>query len=537
MKKARLLLLLIFSSCLGLIAQTGTVINGSVVDSVNKTPLPFVALFFEGSSQGDISNSGGKFEIIASSDVVRDRYLKVMFTGYKTQKIKLNADSLQTLKIYLPPISIVEEDVPILEVIRKMGDDGRNPFPYYLYQLINMVVDDNIPLGNRETNKFDLIKIQEFPAHNHLEGVRLRLSAASNARLHPNLFGKVSVGYGFKDKQLKYRGELAWSFVKKAYHENEFPRNNLRLVHEYDIFSPGENNPRSLNDFLLLSYRRSKGAMMYRKFTELNYEKETLYGLSYQVWGRISEIESASDLTFSAVDKTKYANPMPALKSKNVGLSLRFWPQEAYIQSKRNRTPFSLTNPLFFLSHTVGENSIYGGNHIYHKTEFSLQRRIGLGNHGFIDFVGDYQKVWTKAPFPLLLYPNANRGFFVDNKSFFLVKAMEFINDEQYSIKATYVADNLMLARVPLFKKLGFRELFIIRGVHGKLSNKNMPDKENGLFILPEQTIKMNNTPYMEGVVGITNILGILRVEYIHRLTYRNHPDVLKYGFRMDATF
>ena len=41
----------------------------------------------------------------------------------------------------------------------------------------------------------------------------------------------------------------------------------------------------------------------------------------------------------------------------------------------------------------------------------------------------------------------------------------------------------------------------------------------------------------MEGVIGITNILGVLRVEYIHRLTYRNHPDVLKYGFRLDATF
>lgn len=47
----------------------------------------------------------------------------------------------------------------------------------------------------------------------------------------------------------------------------------------------------------------------------------------------------------------------------------------------------------------------------------------------------------------------------------------------------------------------------------------------------------MNNTPYMEGVIGITNILGVLRVEYIHRLTYCNHPDVLKYGFRLDATF
>ena len=41
----------------------------------------------------------------------------------------------------------------------------------------------------------------------------------------------------------------------------------------------------------------------------------------------------------------------------------------------------------------------------------------------------------------------------------------------------------------------------------------------------------------MEGVVGITNILGVLRVEYVHRLTYRDHPEALKYGIRFDATF
>ena len=77
----------------------------------------------------------------------------------------------------------------------------------------------------------------------------------------------------------------------------------------------------------------------------------------------------------------------------------------------------------------------------------------------------------------------------------------------------------------------------MLRGVWGKLSNKNIPSMNNGLFVLPPQTIKMNNTPYMEAVVGITNILGILRVEYIHRLTYRDHPGVLKQGFRLDATF
>ena len=536
MKKTTLIVSLLIS-CLSLIAQSEVVVKGVVVDSVNKTPLPFVALFFEGTSQGDITNSGGEFKITTSVDVITNRQLKVMFTGYTTQQIDLDFNNQLPIKIYLSPITKKEDDVAVLEVIRKMGDEGRKPYLLYLYELINMVIDDYIPLGNRESNKVDLYNVQQFPAYNHLEGVRLRLSAATNTRLHPQLFGKTSIGYGFKDKKLKYRGELAWAFNEKAYDENEFPRNNLKLIHDYNIFSPGENNPRSPNNFLLLSYRRSLGTMTYRRFTELNYEKETLYGLSYMLWARMSEIKSASELTYLAIDRNMYPTSLAALKSKDVGIALRFWPHEAYIQNKRNRSPFSLSYPLFFLSHTVGENSIFGGNDVYHKTEFSLQRRFILGDYGFIDFVGDYQKIWTKAPFPLLLFPNANNLFFVDNKAFFLPRAMEFINDEQYTLKATYVANKLLLYRIPLLNKLGFRELFILRGVQGNLSNKNIPTTDNGLFMLPAQTITMTKKPYVEGVIGITNILGVLRVEYIHRLTYRNHPDVLKYGFRFDATF
>lgn len=534
--KRTTLLLLILSSCLVLTAQTGISVKGVVLDALNGTPLPHVTLFFEGTSQGDLTNSGGEFTIDTSEDVVREKYLKIMFTGYQTQKIKLGVDSLYSLRIYLAPVSYSDE-APIMELIGVLGNKELNPLLYYLHKLTNIVLDDNLPLGNPKTNKFDLYRIQEIPTYNHLEGFRLKLSMATNARLHPYLFAKGYAGYGFKDGKWKYRGELAWSFDEKAYHDDEFPRNSIRLIHENDIFSPGGKHPRLPNNFLLYSHSRSRDAMTYRKFTEVNYEKETLYGLSYQLWGRVSEIRSASKLTYSAVDVGRYIEPMSSLKSKNAGLSFLYYPKEAYIQKKRNRALVSYTEPLFMLSHTVGENSSFGGNELYHKTELSFQKRLHAGNYGNIDLVADYQRIWTKAPFPLLLYPNANRGFFVDNKAFFLVRALDFINDEQYSIRATYIADNLLLSRVPFFKLLGFKELFILRGFHGNLSSKNIPTKDNGLFVLPQQTITMNSTPYIEGVVGATNILGILRVEYIRRFTYRSHPEVLKHGVRLEATF
>ena len=63
MKKITIILLLL-NSCLGLMAQTGIVVNGVVLDAVNETPMPYVSLFFEGTAHGDLTNSGGKFKIV-----------------------------------------------------------------------------------------------------------------------------------------------------------------------------------------------------------------------------------------------------------------------------------------------------------------------------------------------------------------------------------------------------------------------------------------------------------------------------------------
>ena len=138
MKKSTLITFII-CSCLGLSAQTGIFIKGTVLDAVAKTPLPYVALFFEGSSHGDITNSGGQFTINTTSDVVQERRLKVMFTGYETQEIKFNEESnLNSIKIYLVPIAH-KNDIALLEAVRIMGDEGRNPLPYYLYTITNLV--------------------------------------------------------------------------------------------------------------------------------------------------------------------------------------------------------------------------------------------------------------------------------------------------------------------------------------------------------------------------------------------------------------
>ena len=111
---------------------------------------------------------------------------------------------------------------------------------------------------------------------------------------------------------------------------------------------------------------------------------------------------------------------------------------------------------------------------------------------------------------------------------------MEFISDEYASWDVTYFMNGLILNRLPLIKKLKWREVFSFRGMWGNLTDKNNPYSEGneGLYQFPEGSYTLGNTPYMEVGVGIENIFKFLRLDYVWRLTYRDHPGIQTKGVR-----
>ena len=113
------------------------------------------------------------------------------------------------------------------------------------------------------------------------------------------------------------------------------------------------------------------------------------------------------------------------------------------------------------------------------------------------------------------------------------MNAMEFMNDEYASLDVTYYLNGLLFNRIPLLKKLKWREVLSCRGLYGNLSDKNNPAFQQDLFRFPAGSTTMGHTPYVEAGVGIENIFKVLRVDYVWRLTYRNLPDVDKSGLRI----
>ncbi len=54
-----------------------------------------------------------------------------------------------------------------------------------------------------------------------------------------------------------------------------------------------------------------------------------------------------------------------------------------------------------------------------------------------------------------------------------------------------------------------------------------------GLYDFPEGSYTMGKDPYMEVGVGVENILKFIRIDYVWRLNYLDHPNIDKRGIRI----
>lgn len=505
------------------------VIKGNVIDSKYHTPVPYSAVYIQGTRYGDVTNNVGEFSLFVP-DSLNSAELVVAREGYKPKFIIVINITDTDFTVLIEPDDFEER----LKMLQDSLAGRQGGFSSILNKVAGFVKDDWIPIGNSETNKFDFGRVQTIPTYNPIEMVRLRAGFASNSRLSPNLFFKGYGAYGFGDQKFKYRGEVAYSFDKKAYHDGEFPKNNINLLYENDLYSPGGIHPRSPNDLLLITYRRSNNESVYRNFAEVNFDREYKNGIAYTAWLRTSRMVPQGELEFRYFDGDKsYIDK--SFSTSEVGLQLRYSVREAYIQQKRKRRPIEMSSPVFFLSHSIGKSEYLGRETTHHRTEFSAQKRFILGSIAHLDVVGDVMKVWNSVPFPLLVYPNQTNRFNVENNSFFLNRSMEFVADEQVKIRTTFVGDDLIFAKIPFINQFHIRELISLRASHGRLSDRNLPGSAF-LYNFPSVSNEYGSVPYIEGSIGITNILGLLRVEYVHRFTYRDHPDALLGRVRFDIT-
>ena len=145
---------------------------------------------------------------------------------------------------------------------------------------------------------------------------------------------------------------------------------------------------------------------------------------------------------------------------------------------------------------------------------------------------------WDKVPYPLLIMPAANLSYIVQKETFNMINNMEFLNDRYASLDMSWDLNGKIFNRIPLLKKLKWREYIGVKTLWGKLTDKNNPmlpinAGDTQLWAFPEGSYVMDpKRPYVEWVAGIHNIFKIVHVEFVHRCNYTSLPTAKKNGIR-----
>ena len=409
------------------------------------------------------------------------------------------------------------------------------PVFYVTEKVVSTLVSGYIPTNKDPLkNKFEFGPMNSTISGNSIEGVRFRVGGTTTPSLNRNWFFDGYMAYGTKDEKLKYDALVEYSFNDRKEFRKEFPMHSIRLEYMYDINKLGQQYMYTSKDNVLLTIRRQKDTRAtYLRQAEMTYTREHYNGISYNAVLRNHREYATEYAAFNRINTDGTVAPRNHYDMTELELKFRYGKDEKFYQTRNLRIPITYDALIFNFSHVMAKKGWLGSSYDYHRTDIGIQKRFWFSAFGYVDLITKAGKVWSKVPYPLLILPNANLSYTIQPEAYTNMNAMEFINDEYASWDLTYYMNGNLLNRLPLIKKLKAREVFCFRGLWGHLTDKNNPaNGGNGLYLFPKGSYTMGKTPYMEASVGVENIFKFLRIDYVWRLNYRDHPGVQTKGVR-----
>ena len=469
------------------------------------------------------------------TDYSFDELPKVLFKG--KAKVRHDIDAMNRDEAYwnkYRQVDLTKSESSMDSFIHRM--ENSKGFKWIILG-VKALMENYVEIGSGpggKKSKFDLGPINTYLSKNYVDGIRLRLAGRTMAALNPHFFWNGYAAYGTKSNDWYTGHVFTYSLNKKKNSPFEFPMRNITFEVSRDIMSPSDDNLEHNKDNIFMTFRAATQDEMFLYHRQrLAFTYETDWGLRFNTGIRWQSNRTAGNLHYFTLD----GNEVKKIRMTDINVGINYNPGVTYVNTKQQRLPINLDSPEIGISHTMGFKGFMGGQYHSNITKVSVYKRQWLGSFGYLDFHAVGQAQWNKVPFPMLILPPVNLSYFESEASVSLMRDWEFLNDRQVFASLSWDMNGKLLNRIPLIKKLKWREYFAVKGVWGNLTDKNNPylEKNQGdteLFKFPSKSHVMNNTPYWECVAGVHNIFKFFAVEYVRRLTYLNNENISKWGIR-----
>ncbi len=374
--------------------------------------------------------------------------------------------------------------------------------------------------GYKSIGNYEIGPWYNWISTNAWEGVRLRFDLGTTPGFHKKLYLHGYAAYGFGDQKLKGKFEA-------FYLPQKHPRTYFYagILHDLDN---GQNyyDEVSLDNIFTFAIRKKGVPVKFLQvdMQQLEFYKSTYNGFSVTVNALRKIYEPLKNLPGKENFKPGAGN---ALNNFETSVKFRFAYLEKFLEGNYYRVSLGSDFPIAEAKISKGFSGVLNSNYNYWKMQASISDNIKVAPYGTI-YVNAYGgKIFGTLPYLLLEAHPGNEIYYYNKYAFNLMNRFEYISDKYAGINIEHNIGNGLFKYIGLTRRLKFRQFYTAKFLWGSLSNAN-----KALNFVQDHPFKsLDGSMYSEVGTGVDNILKVLRIDALWRLSPRPLPKgVNKFG-------
>lgn len=409
------------------------------------------------------------------------------------------------------PDSLSNHEVAIYRMADALRNDPKQQFKDKLFSTLGTgayYIHDKVYLG----------PIGTLVSLNHIEGARFRVGFRTQEGFSKNVGLYGHVAYGTRDKQFKGGFGLKYLWNTRPYAKTE-----VHTESDYNAIAQWYDEIDA--DGFINSLLRKNVPYNQTYQTQLTLSHDQQMGANCFVKGGLAyrTISPSFDFNYPNPDFIGYditpQEPRAAHRIfvSQASVALRFAWHERSRLFDYERLPTGSKFPTMSLIYTQGFR-FAGADFVFQKLNIEIFHTTLLTPKAALIWNLDAGKIYGTLPSLLLQVPRGNNTYVMSRYVFNTMQPYEFAADHYVSLQSRLAMGGMLLDRVPLMQKLGWRERLTFNAFWGDLSLKNRDFNKAQMLIAP------NNSPFMEAGIGVENIFHLFSIDYIKRLNYLTSP-------------
>jgi len=368
--------------------------------------------------------------------------------------------------------------------------------------------------GYKVVNNFEIGPYFNLVSYNRVEGLRTRFGGRTSSKFSRWYELQGYVAYGFKDEKFKYSVGFKTFITKKPHRQLV----GMTYKSDYEILGQSQNGFSQDNIFASLFRTNPLTNLTRVDQTYAWYEREWVEGLTSRVTliGRTITPLIANSYRYYAADGS--IRTKESIRNTEARLNVRFAYKEKFISGDFTRISLGTKFPVFQFNYSKSLQNAFRGEYNYQKVVLNISDRIRLISLlGYTDYIGEVGKIYGAVPYPLMELHGGNETYIYDYMAYNMMKYYEFASDQYASVGVFHHFEGLLFNKVPLIKKLKWREVVTGKALWGSVNDRN-----RSTLIFPSTLHALGAEPYVELTAGIENIFKVFRVDFLYRATYQN---------------